>query len=1364
MRSEPFVVIVAGITLSVFAWLICIQNSPLESSSASNEPHLSQPATDVEREFAKTDLADKLFDQQKWSKARSVYDEVIAAQSDWYSPVARRAVERAILCSLKLRDGDDALRRAMSFHSRLKPRIDWRARELDPPWELDPVQEFAAAHAQELTARRADITHLEFVHRLFDEIAHQTRTAGDARLRSRLTTARIALDFQLIERLDPSSFFGNEDANMNWWWEGVPEAEAYFEESSSQIWWYGQTGIPLDFDGKLLVMTAPTKYQAARGGGEKVLFLLNEIERLDPSTSKDDAARTLLYRADLARRLYGPNGDPSWRHAQLNNSLLSLSPRRSSRNLKAFWDLEDDEARTMVGQRTKVITLPDSESPLALLRLLEAKYPNSQIVPEAIYQRGSYYQCRGQFAKAADEYGRLIARFPKHGRAQSAKEQLEDIEHADVLLAKTGVYPLGSKPKLWFACRNTEQVEFTAQPFDLEKYVKDQVKDGNWWGAETLVEDVFDDESENDFQKRFLGQKVTKWSQPVPNSDQATSHSTLALLTEPGAYIVEARVQGTREPARGLVVITSVAIVQKPLSDKLLLWVVDSRTGRPLANRTVQILNRGTTLTTNEDGLIAYSPKEMAEDSAFALVVGEDHSIAYCELADLGYSKFARIQHEYCSVTDRPVYRPGSTVHFRIWTRKLADRKFRPAESGLKLRLTVTVVPGTAAGGRMPASRSGGGFFSVFDAGENIIKTLELETDRFASVSGSFKLGNETPLGEYRLILQNGYAGAFRVEEYKNPGFEVTVKPAKKQARFGEFVKAKVNARDSFGVPVSQAQVRYRILRRRYRVRYAIPREFDWLYGRAYGNYKSSSPQPVDSPESVTENWGSAYEDWFDFQSVGEVVGEGTVRLKNDGTAEISIDTSAVRDVGDFDQQYIIHVEVRDASRRTVEGVGTVLVTRQQFSAFVELNRGWYQSGGEVLVDVSTRTANNFPVSAEGKLSLHRVTLGGANSTDAVQQADQTWNVKTGGDGHFAFKFSVPTAGRYRLMFAAQDARNQTVTGTVSFWVSDRNLNGKQFPFQELEIIPDRRSYKVGETARLLINTAQPNARLLLCDSHDQYRFIDIPDHSHIVEVRIEDRHVPNHFVEVTLIRNGHTYVRSCELFVPPVKDLLKVELQPDKDTFRPGEKRHVRVKVSDADGNPVSGEVTLTAYDKSLTSIQDDYFWGPISLISRRKMDYWSDGVFSTVGRRKFETTGDFLCPEFSLVDDGWAHSIFGAGESGGTSDFFETTLSLVLGRGQRVRQSRIIDESAEDRREEYSDDDIFADLVQPAMRTQFVDTSIWLPHLVLDERGIAEAEIVFPESLTTWQMRAYVVTKGTQVGEATAEVTASKNLLVRR
>ena len=73
----------------------------------------------------------------------------------------------------------------------------------------------------------------------------------------------------------------------------------------------------------------------------------------------------------------------------------------------------------------------------------------------------------------------------------------------------------------------------------------------------------------------------------------------------------------------------------------------------------------------------------------------------------------------------------------------------------------------------------------IYDAKNTTVKTLSLTTDEFGGASGEYTLGEEPPLGVWHLSVNNyrpdahHCAGAlFRVEEYKKPEFEVSVKPA----------------------------------------------------------------------------------------------------------------------------------------------------------------------------------------------------------------------------------------------------------------------------------------------------------------------------------------------------------------------------------------------------------------------------------------------------------------------------------------------------------------------------------------------------------------------------------------------------------
>ena len=159
----------------------------------------------------------------------------------------------------------------------------------------------------------------------------------------------------------------------------------------------------------------------------------------------------------------------------------------------------------------------------------------------------------------------------------------------------------------------------------------------------------------------------------------------------------------------------------------------------------------------------------------------------------------------------------ASAVNFRIWIRDLLDRAYVPAAAGHQVRVDV----------RGPHY--------------NTIRSLTLKTDESGSVSGSFSLGSETPLGDYGLLVsetgheRDSWAGHFRVEEYKKPEFHVTVSPAKNISRPGELISVRIEARYYFGPPVTSGDVHYRVYRQEQKPPFALPGEYDWLYGAGYG-------------------------------------------------------------------------------------------------------------------------------------------------------------------------------------------------------------------------------------------------------------------------------------------------------------------------------------------------------------------------------------------------------------------------------------------------------------------------------------------------------------------------------------------------
>src|SRR5439155_27129452 len=153
--------------------------------------------------------------------------------------------------------------------------------------------------------------------------------------------------------------------------------------------------------------------------------------------------------------------------------------------------------------------------------------------------------------------------------------------------------------------------------------------------------------------------------------------------------------------------------------------------------------------------------------------------------------------------------------------------------------------------------------------------------------------------------------------------------------------------------------------------------------------------------------------------------------------------------------------EVRDESRRTIEGQGSVLATRQEFYAFVETDGGWYQPQNEAFVEVRTITPGNEPVSTKGEVIVKRISYAGADPAQPQEQELKRWDAETDAQGRLSFKYPIPGEGQYRLVFATRDSAKQEVLGNAVFWVNGPKFDGRIYRFNDLEIIAYRRTYKI---------------------------------------------------------------------------------------------------------------------------------------------------------------------------------------------------------------------------------------------------------------------------------------------------------------
>ena len=1391
--------------------------------------------------------ADRLFKDQNWAEARVAYDKARDQERDWHTPAMRRAVEGAAACAVKLSLWEEAVHRLEECIAHNRESVEEVAGQrllaalyLSMPSNrvVDgdrfergesgryPDEDTAHSDGQEAVRR------LERARDVAARLAAVPPVDAAEAKRLPLIQELIGIDFDLAAALTGELEDEPPNDRLDWWLstgnhaandvedDNSPEAQTRRAEAELRYRDEPAVGIPRRPDGQPRFPETPAVYGSQLSPAEKFRFLLVEVERLDISAHRDDAAQALLRRFMISRLFYGPETATDWLDWwQRGNGYRCPPPIRPSIPATKVWELQENQALTPVGGRLEVVDLPADESPLALVGALTSRYPQSTIVPEARFTRAVYHQSRQQFPQALAEYRALIQDFPTHARAAAARAQIQAIEQPVVVLDSTGVHLPGVRPRLAFTARNAGAVEFTARRFEPVRYAEEHgIADKN---------DLFKDNA----WKKYLGQEPSvTWSETLPGGqgNRAVEGSTLASLESAGAYIVEARVAGGKEPSRVVVLVSDLLLLRKNIRKgdtyENLFVACDARTGQPLPERVVrvyeqweeEIVQGGSrkgwlhrldrlALVTDANGVVVYRCKHPDQSSQVAAaLVGEGGRIAFVNCDAMHAADFQPpdplVTHEGFFkgflTTDRPVYRPGATVHYCLWLRRERDGVYRLPPDPVQIEI------------KNPHHQR--------------VELVTLTFDEAGAASGEWTVGPDAPLGNYSVEIAGDSTRPdrianqeFRVEEYRQPEFEVNVRPAAAQARLGEEIKATIEARYYFGAPVTAAKVSYSVYRETFDPAYFQPAEYDWLYGKGYGQVFYPYPWLP-----WWERWGNQIGWGGDTPSqppgdypgsprweVRERVAQGTGTLDADGKFEVEIDTARAKaERGDHDHRYTVEATVRGASRRTVEAQGSLVATRQEFYAYVETDHAWYTAGNEARVLIRTLTPGNVPVAAKGQVVVSRVRFGGANHDEMTEEEEKRWDADTDPDGRLSFTYSLASEGQYHVAFLTRDSWRQEVRGNTVFWVNGPKFDDRASRFNELEIIPDKRSYRVGETAHLLVNTAGDHAHVLFATgirngALESYRFIDVPGRSVVVDVPIDEGCAPNTFVEATVVSDGRVRTESCELIVPPERKLLHVALRTDKPAYLPGEKGAVHIEATDYLGKPAKGEVTLTAFDKAVTYIQpeaaempgvvfhgerntyeavvDSSFeqaFGSVTILPRpQDIEFrknapegwygsWEVGVGASATplwralRSDGTDAADRVIVTGSDIPPAENNGIprYGMGASG--VDALLTGDSPSTSPGIAGLKGVITDPSGR-----YPGRGSAGRSVEPEIRTRFADTALWLPALQLDAKGAADAEITFPQSLTTWRVHGYAVNADTQVGDATAEATTAKKLLVR-
>ena len=765
-------------------------------------------------------------------------------------------------------------------------------------------------------------------------------------------------------------------------------------------------------------------------------------------------------------------------------------------------------------------------------------------------------------------------------------------------------------------------------------------------------------------------QLVLSFIQPL--TKQNWSSLTVPIrVRDNGVYLVEAVHAGLR--AYTIVIKSNLVLVTKVGKQHIVSFVADRTSGEPVAGAAVQVMTRNGTpavFTTGADGLADINVPSVTSVGSDELraVVRKNNDVTLNALSLWNFGDSAHSWSGYI-YTDRPVYRPGDTIHFR----------------GI-LRLAQS-----PSGYSVPAGRS----FSVQiqDPEGKSVYTKKLTANSSGIIHDELTADRTAALGNYFIQVAGGegaMTGNFEIQNYKKPEYEVRVTSAAPRVLEGEKLDLTINARYYFGEPVKNAKVQYSV----YRTRYYYPLWRD-----------------AEEQESDAE---SAPPDPNDTDDAGEEVLNAAGQLDENGLLHLTYRTTVSAKHHDY--RYRIEARVTDEARREISGTGWAVATYGTFLVSAEPQRYFYQPSTDAEVSLKTVDYDGKPVATPVQVSLARLNRRSETPPTVVS----TVNGIVGTDGMGHAKLSLPAVGgSYEVTVSARSGHGRVVRNSGYIWIAGAGENGFFEGTQHtVQIVPDKKTYFPGDTAKVLLITGKPNTPVWVTVSSRDIRVSKLlrsqgPTASFEYSVRADDE--PGFFITAQFLRGGEMFQGQKRIVVPAEQHKLNVQITTDKPQYQPGQTARYNLKVTTPDGHPVPrADLSLGVVDEAIYAIRPDS----------------SPDLF----RFFYGTQENEVNTQDSL-------SYYFSGEAG------NRRMLLAQSTAERRPLAQIKPET----------------LIQPKIRKAFPDTSFWAADLTTDASGLAQTKVSFPDSLTTWRATAKGATATDRFGGAVTKTVVRKNFIMR-
>ena len=974
----------------------------------------------------------------------------------------------------------------------------------------------------------------------------------------------------------------------------------------------------------------------------------------------------------------------------------------------------------------------------AALRSFANTHSDHQISVLALHRLADVFRFDGELVEAHKIATEGRDRFTDGNGAGLCAGLIKEIEshHETVAVERVWADPW---PTLNIRYRNTPKIDFRLVHYDFDSFITKGIRN------------FFD--LSNDEQQMILNQRPVKsWSVVLPKTDdfkERVERVEVPKDVPQGSYfLVASTVSVRRVFAVHEVWVSNLAMVTRSKQPGSIVegFVIDSKSGEPIVGAEVRAWQRRQPVDpvrTDKSGMFRFPSTERERMYLLASHQG-DRLSSHSAISGYVYQGQEAAVYRTQFFTDRSIYRPGQTVHYKgICTscnRSVDDYKTFENQN-------VTVV------------------FS--DSKGNEIERRQHLSNAYGSFSGTVTVPYDRLMGKMWLRVEGGPDGdtKINVEEYKRPKFRVELASPKDEAKLGQAVTVTGKATAYSGVAINDANVSWRVFRG-----VSVPIWWSWRCWWIPQKYFES--QEIAHGTTTTNKDGS-----FDLTFVARP--DATVSRESEPTFE-----------------YRIYADVTDTTGETRSDNRTVRLGYTALAASMTAG-DWLISEEAIEIKINTTTLDGEGSPAKGTLQVYSLKQPNRVVRKEFQRdydpydpeldaalADEkpvnpsdpnSWPLdeeivsqpfETNGAGQVTINVKLK-AGIYRAKLETRDAFGNEVSAILPLQVFDPKANQPNINLADLFVVK-KTVVEPGETFEAIWGSGYDTARAYIEVAHRGnllQSFWTQPNQTQsVIRQEVTEAMRGGFYVRVTMVRENRVHTHSQFIDVPWTNKNLSIKWERFISKLTPGQKVTWTAIVSGPDAERASAEMIATLYDASLDAFVNHSFGKPLDYLFRRD-DSELDSQFTNILQYKsllgtYRWQPDYKYHYYydlgfpaSLTNHlewyGYPRNASGiameaeagmGGMGGGMGSFGDTELLAAdtLG-GKQV------------------------DLANVTARKNLNETAFFFPHLVAGDDGSVRIEFTMPEALTQWKFIGFAHDAKLRAGMITDTVVTSKDLMVQ-